>query len=53
MEHQKASSHQKPLSLVDMASAFVVLGFGISLAILVFLIEVIFMRINDRYFALK
>lgn len=39
MENQKGSVHVKPLSLWDLSSAFVVLGLGISLAILVFLIE--------------
>ena len=39
MENQKGSVHVKPLSLWDMSSAFVILGLGISLAILVFLIE--------------
>ena len=51
MKNQKASSHQKPLSLVDVSSAFVVLALGISLSILVFLLELIFKRINDHYFA--
>ena len=50
MENQKASSRHKTLSLVDMSSAFVVLGLGISLSILVFLIELIYKRINDHYF---
>ena len=50
MEKQKASSHQKPLSLTDMSSAFVVLGLGLSLAFLVFLLELIYKRIKDHYF---
>ena len=50
MKNQKALSHQKPLSLVDMSSAFVVLGLGISLSILIFLLELIFKRIKDHYF---
>ena len=50
MENQKVSSGQKPLSLVDMSSAFVVLVLGVSLSILVFLIELIFKRIKDHYF---
>ena len=50
MEYQKASSRHKALSLVDMSSAFVVLGLGISLSILVFLIELVYKRINDHYF---
>jgi hypothetical protein len=53
MENQKASSRQKALSLVDMSSAFVVLSFGFSLAFLVFLIELIYKRINDHYFTHK
>ena len=47
---QQASSYHKALSLVDMSSAFVVFGLGISLSILVFLIELIYKRINDHYF---
>ena len=39
MENQKGSVRVKPLSLTDLSSAFVVLGLGISLAFLVFLIE--------------
>ena len=50
MENKKTSSHQKPLSLVDMSSAFVVLGLGTSLAVLVFLLELIYKRIKDHYF---
>ena len=50
MENQKATTRQKVLSLVDMSSAFVVLGIGVSLSILVFLIELIYKRINDHYF---
>ena len=50
MENQGASARQKALSLVDMSSAFVVLGLGVSLSILVFLIELIYKRINDHYF---
>jgi len=50
MENQKATSRQKVLSLVDMSSAFVVLGLGVSLSILVFIIELIYKRINDHYF---
>ena len=50
MKNQQASAHVKPLSLVDMSSAFVVLGLGTSLAVLVFLIELIYKRINDHYF---
>ena len=50
MENQKASSRHKPLALVDMASAFVILGLGISLSVLVFLIELIYKRIKNHYF---
>ena len=50
MENQKASTRQKALSLADMASAFVVLGLGVSLAVLVYLFELIYKRINDHYF---
>ena len=50
MENQAASARIKPLSLVDMSSAFVVLGLGLSLAVLVFLLELIYKRIQDHYF---
>ena len=50
MENQQASARIKPLSLVDMSSAFVILGLGISLSVLVFLIELIYKRIKDHYF---
>ena len=33
-----------------MSSAFVILGFGLSLALLVFLWELAYTRIKDRYF---
>jgi len=50
MENQIASAGQKALSLVDMSSAFVVLGLGLSVAILVFLVEFVYKRIKDHYF---
>ena len=51
MENQnKASSHVKPLSLVDMSSAFFILALGLSVAFLVFLLELIYKRIKDHYF---
>ena len=50
MENQLAEANIKPLSLVDMSCAFVILGLGISLSLLVFLIELIYKRINDHYF---
>jgi hypothetical protein len=37
--HKKGIVHIKPLSLSDMASAFVVLVLGIGLSVLVFIIE--------------
>jgi len=52
MEHQRSSARHKPLSLIDMSSAFVVLGLGTSLAALIFLIELVYKRINDKYFNL-
>ena len=48
IENQQASDHVRPLSLVDMSSAFVVLGFEISF-VLLFLIEVVSRRIRDHY----
>ena len=44
MKSQQVSASIKPLSLVDMSSAFVILGLGISLAILVFIFELIIKR---------
>ena len=35
---------------MDMASALIVFGLGMSLAILVFLLELIYKRISDHYF---
>ena len=49
MENQAAAARIKPLSLVDMSCAFVILGFGVSLAVLVFLCELIYKRIKDHY----
>ena len=49
MENQKGSAGQKSLSLVDMASAFIVFGIGMSSAILVFLLEVIYYKINKHF----
>ena len=51
MENQKGSVRVKPLSLTDLSSAFVVLGLGISLAFLVFLIERIIhvAKTNNRF----
>ena len=45
MENQRGSARAKRLSLVDLSSAFVLLGLGTSLAVLVFLFELIFKRI--------
>ena len=50
MENQAASARIKPLSMVDMSCAFVILGFGVSLGVLFFLFELIFKRIKDHYF---
>ena len=46
MENQKPRARQKSLSLMDMSSAFVVLAFGLSLAFIVFLLELISSRIK-------
>ena len=51
MKNQKASSHQKVLSLKNMSCAFVVLGFGSSLAsFLVFLLELIYKRFKAHHY---
>jgi len=50
MKNQKGSARAKSLALVDMSSAFVVLGLGISLSLLVFITEVISNRIQNHYF---
>jgi hypothetical protein len=41
MENQKPDARQKSLSWIDMSSAFLALGFGLSLAFTVFLVELI------------
>ena len=41
MENQKPNIRQKSLSLIDMSSAFLVFGFGLSLAFTVFLVELL------------
>lgn len=49
MENQKTRSvGQKPLSLMDLSSAFVIYGLGICLAALNFIIELIVYRIVRR-----
>ena len=50
MKNKEASARQKPLTLTDMSSAFVILGIGISLSLLVFLLELVYKRIKDHYF---
>ena len=50
LENQKGSARQKSLNLYDMSTAFVILGLGISLAVLVFLLELIYKRIMDHYY---
>ena len=51
MANQQASARIRPLSLLELSPAFVLLGLGISLAVLVFLLELIYKRINDHYFS--
>ena len=48
MENQKSSSRQKALSLIDLSSAFVLYGVGVGLAVLVFLVELLFNRIRQH-----
>ena len=50
IENQVASARAKRLTLVDMSSAFVVLGLGISLSILIFLLELVYKRIQYHFF---
>jgi hypothetical protein len=50
IKNQKRSAHAKNLALVDMSSAFVVLGLGISVSFLLFITEVIYKRIQNHYF---
>ena len=50
MENQKGSARARRLLLVDMSSAFVVLGIGISFSLLVFLTELVYERIKAHYF---
>ena len=49
MENQQPDARAKPLILYDMASPFIVLGLGICLSTLSFLIEIIYDRIENRY----
>ena len=49
MKNQLPDARARPLTLNDMLSAFIVLGLGISLAILVYLLELIYKRINDHF----
>lgn len=51
MKNQLPDARARPLTLNDMLSAFILLGLGISLAILVYLLELIYKRINDHFFA--
>lgn len=39
VEQKKESARQKPIKLLDLTSAFFILGIGTSLALLAFLIE--------------
>ena len=50
MENQQATAQQKSLTLLNMSSAFLIFGLGITMATLVFLIELICKRIQDHYF---
>ena len=50
MNNQKGSARARRVSLVDMSSAFFVLGLGISFAILVILLELIIKRMKNLYF---
>ena len=52
MENQQPDTRARPLNLMDMASSFIILGIGISLSTLVFLIELVYERINDHYFTI-
>ena len=51
MENQGASARIEALSLVDMSSAFVVFALGVSLSILVFLLELIYKCTANHCFA--
>lgn len=50
MENQQASAEQKSLTLLNMSSAFLIFGLGVTVATLVFLIELTYKRIQDHYF---
>jgi len=50
MENQQATAQQKSLTLLNMSSAFLIFGLGITMATLVFLIELIYKRFQDHYF---
>ena len=53
MENQGASARLEALSLVDMASAFVVFGLGISLSILSILFELVYKGIKETVWNIK
>ena len=53
MENQNTQAGHKALALLDMSFAFVILGIGLSLSILVFLLEIIYKRIQTRFSIIK
>jgi hypothetical protein len=51
MENQHPDTRAKPLTLVDMTSCFIVLSFGYSISMLVFLLELIYDKIRNYCFS--
>ena len=49
MENQQPDTRARPLNLMDMASSFIILGIGISLSTLLFLIELVFKQIQNHF----
>ena len=45
MENQQPDTRAKSLTLVDMTSAFIILGLGLSLATFVYLLELIYQKL--------
>ena len=48
VENQHVGARQKSLSLVDMSSAFVIFGLGMSLSILVFFLEIVYGKMSGK-----
>jgi hypothetical protein len=50
MENQQPDTRAKTLTLIDMTSCFIVLAFGYSISVFVFLSELTYYKIDKRLF---